>query len=84
MKYIFPLNKLPYDKQRLSGGKASSLAGIIQNTHIRPQPAASEGFRFCLYKDGEEEEVAEIALSAPDDEAHVEVKQPDEDKKGQA
>ena len=35
MKYIFPLNKLPYDKQRLSGGKASSLAGIIQNTHIR-------------------------------------------------
>ena len=43
-----------------------------------------EGFRFCLYKDGTEEEVGEIVLSAPDEETHVEVKQPDDDKKGQA
>ena len=43
-----------------------------------------EGFRFTMNKDGTEEVVAEIALSAPDDETHVEVKQPDDDKKGLA
>ncbi len=59
MKYIFPLNKLPYDKQRLSGGKASSLAGIIQNTHIRVPEGyvllsdAFEGFE--LKKEAEKE-----------------------------
>ena len=35
MKYIYSLNELPKDKYILSGGKASSLANMIQNTHIR-------------------------------------------------
>ena len=35
MNYIFNLNELPKDKYILSGGKASSLAAMIQNTHIR-------------------------------------------------
>ena len=35
MKYIYSLIELPKNKYILSGGKASSLANMIQNTHIR-------------------------------------------------
>ena len=66
MKYIFPLNKLPYDKQSLSGGKASSLAGIIQNTHIRVPEGyvllsdAFEGFELKKEAEKELDELVKI------------------------
>lgn len=35
MSYIYSLKELPIDKYKIAGGKASSLAKMIQNTNIR-------------------------------------------------
>ena len=60
MKYIYSLNELPKDKYILSGGKASSLANMIQNTHIR----VPEGYVLlsCAFEAGRLKEEAKKEL----------------------
>lgn len=76
-----PIRWIMNDVARASAKFAENNGPVAFN---RVYGNGDEGFRFCLYKDGEEEEVAEITLTAVDEETHVEVKQPDQDKKGQA
>ena len=63
MLYIYSLKELPVNKQISAGGKASSLAKMIQNTNIRiPEGYVilSDGFDGIKLKEETQKELAEL------------------------